>query len=158
MTVAEEFMSEEERVRVMLSKSQRVRKEVIKLTHEKKAHIEERIGWRFPEESFEVYIGESDTQVDLCGMTKNTIGKHKPMTYMVGVDNEGSVSNVQLPCVQESRGSDVRKKRSNAQYEGKTVLDPIRIKRTSPTSPAPRCPLFDERRGQRVLVLIDEFL
>src|SRR5215831_16186177 len=64
MAAAEEFMSEEEGVRVILPKSERVRKEVIKLSQEKKAHIQERIGWKFPEESFEVYIGESGSQVD----------------------------------------------------------------------------------------------
>ncbi|HWF61270.1 MAG TPA: FMN-binding protein [Nitrospira sp.] len=158
MTVAEEFMSEEEGVRVMLSKSQRVRKEVIKLTHEKKAHIEERIGWKFPEESFEVYIGESDTQVDGYAVVQNTIGKHKPMTYMVGVDNEGSVSNVELLVFRESRGSDVRKKRFNAQYEGKTVLDPIRIKSDITNITGATMSVRSMSAGvKRVLVLIDEF-
>lgn len=158
MTVAEEFMSEEEGVRVMLSKSQRVRKEVIKLTHEKKTHIEERIGWKFPEESFEVYIGESDTQVDGYAVVQNTIGKHKPMTYMVGVDNEGSVSDVELLVFRESRGSDVRKKRFNAQYEGKTVFDPVQIKRDITNITGATMSVRSMSAGvKRVLVLIDEF-
>ncbi|MDF0668429.1 MAG: FMN-binding protein [Nitrospira sp.] len=158
MTAAEEFMSEEEGVKIMLPKSQQVRKEVIKLTQEKKVHIEERIGWKFPEESFEVYIGESGGQVDGYAVVQNTIGKHKPMTYLVGIDNEGSVSDVELLVFRESRGSDVGKKRFNAQYEGKTVLDPIRIKSDITNITGATMSVRSMSAGvKRVLVLIDEF-
>lgn len=158
MTAAEEFMSEEEGVKIMLPKSQQVRKEVIKLTQEKKVHIEERIGWKFPEESFEVYIGESSGQVDGYAVVQNTIGKHKPMTYVVGVDNEGSVSDVELLVFRESRGSDVGKKRFNAQYEGKTVFDPIQIKRDITNITGATMSVRSMSAGvKRVLVLIDEF-
>ncbi|MDF0674722.1 MAG: FMN-binding protein [Nitrospira sp.] len=158
MTAAEEFMSEEEGVRIMLPKSERVRKEVITLSQEKKAHIQERIGWKFPEESFEVYIGESGSQVDGYAVVQHTIGKHKPMTYLVGVDNEGSVSDVELLVFRESRGSDVGKKRFNAQYEGKTVLDPIRIKSDITNITGATMSVRSMSAGvKRVLVLIDEF-
>lgn len=56
---AEVFMSEDEAVKVILPKSQRVRKEVIQLDQDKKDLIEQRIGWKFPEQAFEVYIGET---------------------------------------------------------------------------------------------------
>ncbi|NGZ10515.1 MAG: FMN-binding protein [Nitrospira sp. LK70] len=158
MTAAEEFMTEEDGIKIMLPKSQQIRKEVIKLTQEKKAHIEERIGWKFPEESFEVYIGESDSQVDGYAVVQNTIGKHKPMTYLVGVDNEGSVSDVELLVFRESRGSDVGKKRFNAQYEGKTVLDPIQIKRDITNITGATMSVRSMSAGvKRVLVLIDEY-
>lgn len=105
MTMAEVFMTEEEGLRVILPKSERVRKEQIRLTPEKKAQIEERIGWKFPEESFEIYIGETGTQIDGYAMVHNTIGKHKPMTYMVGVDQQGKVSDIELLIFREARGS-----------------------------------------------------
>jgi len=38
----------------MLPKSERIRKDLIHLTPEKKTQLEERIGWKFPEEFFEV--------------------------------------------------------------------------------------------------------
>ena len=46
----EEFMTEEDAVKTILPKSQRVRKEMIRLSQEKKDLIEQRIGWKFPEE------------------------------------------------------------------------------------------------------------
>ena len=56
----EEFMTEEEAVKTVLPNSKRIRKELIRLTQEKKELIEQRIGWKFPEDSFELYVGETD--------------------------------------------------------------------------------------------------
>ncbi len=158
MTMAEVFMTEEEGVKTMLPKSERVRKEIIRLTPEKKAQIEERIGWKFPEESFEVYIGETGTRIDGYAMVHNTIGKHKPMTYMVGVDQQGRVSDIELLVFRESRGSEVRQKRFNSQYEGKTVLDPIRINKDIINISGATMSVRSMSAGiKRVLVLVDEF-
>jgi hypothetical protein len=158
LTIAEVFMSEEEGVKIMLPKSERVRKELIKLSPEKKTLIEGRIGWKFPEQSFEVYIGETGTQIDGYALVQNTIGKHKPMTYMVGVDNKGQVSDVELLVFRESRGSEIRQKRFNAQYEGKTVLDPVRINKDIINISGATMSVRSMSAGiKRVLVLIDEF-
>jgi hypothetical protein len=96
MTHADVYLTEEDALKLMFPKSEQIRKEVLKLSPEKKHQIEERIGWKFPEESFEVYVGETGTEVDGYALVQNTIGKHKPMTYMVGVDTRGHVSNVEL--------------------------------------------------------------
>lgn len=158
MSIAEVLMSEEEGVKIMLPKSERVRKDVIKLSPEKKVQIEERIGWKFPEQSFEVYIGETGTQIDGYALVQNTIGKHKPMTYMVGIDSKGHVSDVELLVFRESRGSEIRQKRFNAQYEGKTVHDPVRLNKDIINISGATMSVRSMSAGiKRVLVLIDEF-
>ena len=158
MNMAEVYLREEEGIKIMLPKSERVRKDIITLNREKKSLIEERIGWKFPEQSFEVYIGETGGQIDGYAVVQNTIGKHKPMTYMVGVDNEGAVSDVELLVFRESRGSEVRKKRFNAQYEGKTVLDPVRINKDITNITGATMSVRSMSAGiKRALVLIDEF-
>jgi hypothetical protein len=158
MTLAEVFLSEEEALTVMFPTSTRIRKEIIRLTREQKEHIESRIGWKFPEQEFEVYIGETGTQLDGYAMIHNTVGKHKPMTYMVGVDPEGQVTHVELMVFRESRGSEIRKKRFNYQYEGKTVLDPVRINKDIINISGATMSVRSMSAGvKRVLVLIDEF-
>ena len=158
LAMAEVFLSEEEAVEIILEKSERVRKEVLQLSPEQKVRIEERIGWKFPEESFEVYIGETGSSVDGYALVQNTIGKHKPMTYMVGVDIRGRVSDVELLVFREARGSEVRRKRFNAQYEGKTVLDPVRINRDIINISGATMSVRSMSAGiKRVLVLVDEF-
>lgn len=158
MSMAEVFMSEEDAVRTVLPKSERVRKDILKLTPEKKVQIEERIGWKFPEESFEVYIGETGAKIDGYALVQNTIGKHKPMTYMVGIDSRGQVSDVELLVFRESRGSEIRQKRFNSQYEGKTVLDPVRINKDIINISGATMSVRSMSAGiKRVLVLVDEF-
>jgi hypothetical protein len=158
MMMAEVYLQEEEGLKVMFPNSERVRKELISLNPEKKSIIQERIGWKFPEESFEVYIGESGTQIDGYAVVQNTIGKHKPMTYMVGIDNRGFVSDVELLVFREARGSEVRQKRFNAQYEGKSVLDPVRINKDIINISGATMSVRSMSAGiKRVLVLIDEF-
>lgn len=158
MTHAEVFLSEDEALKLMFPKSERIRKESLRLTPEKKMQVEERIGWKFPEEVFEVYIGETGTQVDGYALIQNTIGKHKPMTYMVGVDAQGRVSNVELLVFREARGSEVRTKRFNVQYEGKTVADPVRLNKDIINISGATMSVRSFSAGvKRVLVLVDEF-
>ena len=155
---AEVFMTEEDAVKIILPKSERIRKEVIRLNQEKKDVIEQRIGWKFPEESFEVYIGETGDKIDGYAMVHNTIGKHKHMTYMVGVDTRGACTDVELLVFREAKGSEVGRKRFNAQYEGKTVSDPIRINKDIINISGATMSVRSISAGvKRVLVLVDEF-
>lgn len=158
MSHAEVFLTEDDALKLMFPTSERIRKDSIHLTPEKKNQIEERIGWKFPEEGFEVFIGETGTKIDGYAMIQNTIGKHKPMTYMVGVDPTGACTNVELLVFREARGSEVRTKRFNAQYEGKTVSDPIRINRDIINISGATMSVRSFSAGvKRVLVLIDEY-
>jgi len=154
----EEFMTEDDALKHALPKSKRIRRELIRLTQEKKELIEQRIGWKFPEESFEVYIGETDDKVDGYAMVHNTIGKYKPMTYMVGVDAEGICQDVELLVFRDAKGSEVRTKRFNSQYEGKNVSDPIRINKDIINISGATMSVRSMSAGvKRVLVLLDEF-
>ncbi|HEU4686076.1 MAG TPA: FMN-binding protein [Nitrospira sp.] len=158
MTHAEVYLTEQEALKLMFPRSERIRKDAIQLTQEKKSLIENRIGWKFPEESFEIYIGETGSHVDGYAIVQNTIGKHKPMTYMVGTDQRGRVSNVELLVFREARGSEVRTKRFNVQYEGKTCMDPIRINKDIINISGATMSVRSMSAGiKRALVLIDEF-
>lgn len=155
---AEVFMSEEEAVREILPDSQRIRKELLRLTAPQKELIEQRIGWKFPEETFDVYIGETRGKIDGYAVLHNTIGKHKHMTYMVGVDEYGYCMDVELLVFREAKGSEVGRKRFNVQYEGKTVLDPIRINKDIINISGATMSVRSMSAGvKRALVLIDEF-
>ncbi len=154
----EQFMNEEEALKAILPNSQRVRKELLRLTAEKKELIEQRIGWKFPEDSFELYIGQTGDKVDGYAMVHHTIGKYKPMTYMVGVDANGTCTDVELLVFRDAKGSEVRTKRFNSQYEGKTVTDPIRINKDIINISGATMSVRSMSAGvKRVLVLLDEF-
>jgi hypothetical protein len=154
----EEFMTEEEAVKTILPKSKQIRKDMIRLTAEKKELIEQRIGWKFPEEEFDLYIGHTDDKIDGYAMIHNTIGKYKHMTYMVGVDSTGTCTDVELLVFRDAKGSEVRTKRFNSQYDGKTVTDPIRINKDIINISGATMSVRSMSAGvKRVLVLVDEF-
>ena len=151
------FLTEDEAARLMFPKSERIAKEAIQLTPDQKKIIEDRIGWHFPENDFDVYLGKTGAQTDGYAIVQNTIGKHKPITYMVGVDPAGEVLNIEVLIYRESRGSEVRTKRFNAQYEGKTVFDPIRMNKDIIIISGATMSVRSLSAGvKRTLVMVDE--
>ena len=151
------YLTPEDAAKLMFPKSDSIRSEVITITEDQKRLIEERIGWHFPETTFDCFIGETKGQVDGWAFIQNTIGKHKPMTYMVGIAPDGEVTNVEILVYRESRGSEVRKARFNYQYEGKTIHDPIRINRDIINISGATMSVRSMSAGvKRALVLADE--
>jgi Na+-translocating ferredoxin:NAD+ oxidoreductase RnfG subunit len=153
----EVFLTEDKAARLMFPKSETISQEIIQLTPDKKRTIEERIGWHFPETDFVAYTGKSKDRIDGYAVVQNTIGKHKPMTYMVGVDANGEVTNIEVLVYRESKGSEVRTKRFNAQYEGKTLGDPIRINKDIINISGATMSVRSLSAGvKRTLVMVDE--
>ncbi|WP_447977665.1 FMN-binding protein [Candidatus Nitrospira bockiana] len=158
MAEEEVFLTEDEAARLMFPKSERIGQEILRLSPDQKKMVEERIGWHFPENEFTVYIGKTGAEVDGYAVVQNTIGKHKAITYMVGVDQKGEVTNLEVLVYREAKGSEVRTKRFNAQYEGKTVFDPIRINRDIINITGATMSVRSLNAGvKRTLVLVDEF-
>ena len=152
------YLTPEDAAKLMFPESDHIRSEVIIITENQKQLIEERIGWHFPETTFDCFIGEKKGKVDGWAFIQHTIGKHKPMTYMVGVDDQGEVFGIEVLVYRESRGSEVRKKRFNYQYEGKTAYDPIRINRDIINISGATMSVRSMSAGvKRVLVLAEEF-
>jgi Na+-translocating ferredoxin:NAD+ oxidoreductase RnfG subunit len=151
------YLTEDEAARLMFPKSERIGQEIVNLASEQKKVIQERIGWNFPESDFTVYVGKTGSQIDGYAIVQNTIGKHKPITYMVGVDPNGEVLNIEVLIYREARGSEVRTKRFNAQYEGKTVFDPIRMNKDIINISGATMSVRSLSAGvKRTLVMVDE--
>ncbi|MGB0911428.1 MAG: FMN-binding protein [Nitrospirales bacterium] len=154
----EVYFSEEDAAKVMFPDSEKIRKENLPLNPEQKNLIQKRIGWKFPEDTFTVYIGETKGKTDGYAIVQNTIGKHRPITYMVGVDAEGEVTNFEVLVYREARGNEIATKRFNFQYQGKDVRDPIRINRDIINISGATMSVRSASAGvKRVLVLVDEF-
>lgn len=152
------YLTEDEAAKVMFPDSENIHRETLTLAAEQKAFIEQRIGWKFPETSFTVYIGKTKNQIDGYAIVQNTIGKHRPITYMVGVDEEGEVTNFEVLVYRETRGNEIRTKRFNYQYQGKDVRDPIRINRDIINISGATMSVRSASAGvKRVLVLVNEF-
>ena len=152
------YFTEEEAAKVMFPESETIRRETLPLTPEQKTLVEQTIGWKFPETSFDVYIGETNGKIDGYAIVQNTIGKHRPITYMVAVDSGGEVINFEVLVYREGRGNEIARKRFNYQYEGKTVGDPVGINRDIINITGATMSVRSASAGvKRVLVLVNEF-
>ena len=152
------YFSEDEAAQVMFPDSEKIRRETLPLTAEQKTFVEEVIGWKFPETSFDVFIGETQGNVDGYALIQNTIGKHRPITYMVAVDSAGEVTNFEVLVYREARGNEIAMKRFNYQYQGKTIGDPVRINRDIINLTGATMSVRSASAGvKRVLVLVNEF-
>ncbi len=57
------------------------------------------------------------------------VGKHLPITYVVGISTKGEVSRVEIMVFREIRGWEVREKKFLNQFQGKKVSDDLAIGR-----------------------------
>lgn len=53
------------------------------------------------------------------------IGKHRPITFIVGVQPDGKVGDVAVVAYREAYGGEVRNKRFLVQYQGKSSTDAL---------------------------------
>ena len=152
------YFSEDEAAQVMFPDSEKIRRETLTLTAEQKTFVEEVIGWEFPEYTFDVFIGETQGNIDGYAVIQNTIGKHRPITYMVGVTATGECMNFEVLVYREARGNEIAMKRFNYQYKGKTIGDPVRINRDIINLTGATMSVRSASAGvKRVLVLVNEF-
>ena len=152
------YLTEEEALKILFPKAQKIHAEELRLTPDQKVQIQDRIGWKFPEESFRAFQAETDGKVDGYAVIQETIGKHRPITYIVGITPQGKVFDVEVMVYRESKGSEVRRKRFNAQYEGKTAQDPISINKDIINITGATMSVRSVSAGvKRALVLVEEF-
>ena len=152
------YLTEEEALKILFPKAQKIQAEELRLTPDQKIRIQDRIGWKFPEESFRAFKAETDGKVDGYAVLQETIGKHRPITYIVGVTPQGKVFDVEIMVYRESKGSEVHRKRFNAQYEGKTAQDPISINKDIINITGATMSVRSVSAGvKRALVLVEEF-
>ncbi len=57
----------------------------------------------------------------------NEIGKHLPITYIVGISPSGSVTQVEVMVFREIRGWEVREKKFTEQFRSKQSSDEMRV-------------------------------
>ena len=153
------YFTEEEAAKEMFPNSETIRKEILSLTPAQKIFVQQTIGWKFPETAFTVYIGETKGKIDGYAMVQNTIGKHRPMTYMVGVNHpSGDCMNFEGLVYREARGNEIYTPRFNYQYHGKDLFDPIRINRDILNITGATMSVRSASAGvKRVLVLVNEY-
>jgi hypothetical protein len=78
------------------------------------------------EERYAVFAASRGTSALGRAVVVEEIGKHRPITFVVGLKPDGSVQDVAVMAYREAYGGEVRTSRFLRQYRGKAAADPLR--------------------------------
>jgi len=124
----EVYLTPDQAPRVLFPEATSVAKRVVPMTPELRAKMEARIVPTRPslwEGAIPTYIASAEGRVVGYAVVVNEIGKHRPITFVVGVRPDGKVRGVEIMIYREPKGGEVRMKGFLRQYRGKRVDSPI---------------------------------
>ncbi len=125
------YLSEEEAPKMVFPEADEFEIRVVESTPELREKVKGLIGKVEPsiwEKEYKTFIAKKDSKVIGYAVIVEEIGKHRPITFIVGVTPEGEAGNIAVMIYREPYGSEIRAKRFLKQYEGKTLNDPIRTR------------------------------
>jgi Na+-translocating ferredoxin:NAD+ oxidoreductase RnfG subunit len=105
-----------------------VLKRVVPITPALRANVEALIAPTQPslwEGSIPIYVVSEDGKPVGYAVLVNEIGKHRPITFVVGVTPDEKVKGVEIMVYREPKGGEVRMKGFLKQYRGKDIGQPI---------------------------------
>lgn len=122
------FMSEAEALKVLFPQATWT-EEVKALDDEARLALIRSTRLRFPEPSYRFHVARAGGHFLGYALTLEEIGKSEPITFTVGLDTAGKVTDVILLVYRENRGGEVRDPRFLRQFRGKSNRDPIQVDR-----------------------------
>jgi FAD:protein FMN transferase len=124
---AETYLTEAQALGVILGENATPRREDHVLDDALRAKLEHDTNLKFPERSYSFFVTGQPHQPQKYAIVMNEIGKTEPITFMVGMSDQGRVSEVVIMVFRENRGWEVKEKRFLNQFRGKTIRNSIRV-------------------------------
>ena len=124
----EVYLTPDEAPRTLFPEGVSVVKRVVTVTPELRARVEKLIAPTQPslwEGAVPVYIISGGDGVVGYAVVVNEIGKHRPITFVVGITPDEKVRGVEIMVYREPKGGEVRMKGFLKQYRGKDLAQPI---------------------------------
>jgi Na+-translocating ferredoxin:NAD+ oxidoreductase RnfG subunit len=81
------------------------------------------------DDTFIFHVGKRNDQINGYAYITDKKGRHRPITFVVGLKPDCSVQDVAIMIYREPRGDEVKAKRFLRQYHNKTIDDPITVRR-----------------------------
>jgi Na+-translocating ferredoxin:NAD+ oxidoreductase RnfG subunit len=122
------FLSEEEAPRAVFPEATQFEKKVIPSTEALREKMKALLGRTRPsiwEDAYVIFLARrNDERLGFAVITEE-IGKHRPITFIVGVKPDGKVKDVALMAYREAYGGEVRDRRFMRQYHEKDLTAPL---------------------------------
>lgn len=122
------FLSEEEAPEAVFPEATAFERQVIKVTLELREKIQALMGKFKPsmwEDAYTTFIAKKGGELLGYAVIVEEIGKHRPITFVVGIKPDGKVQDVAVMVYREPYGGEVRYRRFLRQYEGKGLQAPL---------------------------------
>jgi hypothetical protein len=126
-TYEQVYLSEPEAVRTIFGGDLTVEHKTVTPTAAQRTMIERHLGRRIPDKDVTFLIGRKGKQIEAYGLILDEIGKHDPITFIVGITPDLKVKDVAVMVFRERRGDGVRRRRFLAQFPGKRLGDPLML-------------------------------
>lgn len=123
------FLTEEEAPRAVFPEAARFERQTLASTAEIRARIERHLDGMQPslwEERYVVFRAVRDDTPLGQAFIIEEIGKHRPITFIVGLQPDGRVKDVAVMAYREPYGAEVRSKRFLVQYRDRRPGDSLR--------------------------------
>jgi Na+-translocating ferredoxin:NAD+ oxidoreductase RnfG subunit len=101
----------------------------IAIPPEKRARIEELTKGKFSRKKMTFHIARKAGEVAGYAAVENERGKKRNITFMVSIDPQGKVMRVDILTFRESQGYEIENPKWREQFKGKSIKDPLRVKR-----------------------------
>jgi hypothetical protein len=122
------FLKEEEAPKAVFPEATSFERRVIRSSDELKQKLQQRMGksktslW---EDSYVTFVAKKGDAILGYAVIVEEIGKHRPITFVVGVGNDRKIKDAALMVYREAYGGEVRDRRFLQQYKGKELKDPL---------------------------------
>ena len=116
------FLKEDEAPKAVFPEATIFERKVIRSTEELKAKIRAHMGktktslW---EESYVTFVAKKSEMTLGYALIVKEIGKHRPITFVVGIGVDRKIKDVALMVYREAYGGEIRDRRFLQQYAGK---------------------------------------
>ncbi len=129
---AETFYTVDEALKVLLPQAQDIKEETKALSEEQKQSISKMAEIEFDPEldkEYHFYIGRADGQIVGYAVIDTVKGKWGPIHYMLSIEPDGRIKDIVVLELKERRGRPVKERKFLDQFIGKTLQDPIKLKK-----------------------------
>jgi hypothetical protein len=122
------FLKEEEAPKAVFPDATSFLRKVIASSAELKDNIKQRMGKTLTslwEDSYVTFVAKKGETILGYAVIVEEIGKHRPITFIVGVGSDHKIKDAALMIYREAYGGEVRDRRFLQQYKGKQLKDPL---------------------------------
>ena len=123
------FLAEADAPAAVFPRAERFERRVVPVTPALRERVKARLDGVTPsiwEDTYVVFAAYRGTAPLGEAVIVEEIGKHRPITFVVGLRPDGTVEDVAVMAYREAYGGEIRSRRFLKQYEGRRATDDLR--------------------------------